>query len=292
VGASGLNRRAVLAAGLALVAAPAFALDDIASADTVLTAPDGREVPVRVTWPRGDKRRLPLLILSHGANGTLNGLTLLQRSLTRARVVIAPRHPDSEENPQLASVDRTKVFGQRVADMKLILDQLPALERLCGVRVDRRRIAAGGHSFGALIAQALGGAQVGAPVQDWRDPRVMRVVAFSPPGRIPNYANAAGWAAMAVPQFVQTGTADVVPMIAPTWEAHLESFGAANVAGSVLWVGEGVDHYFGNRIQRLARVAPDQGAAFRLATDLADSFIAGRRVVAPVGSPTARFTTK
>lgn len=275
MGTRGLNRRAVLAAGLLLAATPAFALDDISSADTVLVAADGREVPMRITWPYTATRPLPLLLLSHGANGTLGGLTLLQRSLTRGRIVIAPRHPDSEDNPQLAIVDRTKVFGQRVADMKLVLDHLAGIERLCAFRVDRSRIAAGGHSFGALIAQALAGARVGVPLRNWRDPRVNRVVAFSPPGPIPGYADAMGWAAVSVPQFVQTGTADVVPMVAPTWEAHLASFDAATVPGTWLWVGNGVDHYFGNRIQRLSRRAPDQAAAFRLATDIADAFLRG-----------------
>lgn len=296
MGARGLNRRTLIGAGvgagLALLATPAFAFDDIASADTVLTAPDGREVPVRITWPRAAAIRLPLLVLSHGANGTLAGLILLQRSLTRGRVVIAPRHPDSEENPQLAQVNRGQVFGQRIADMKLVLDQLAGLERLCRVRVDSCRIAAGGHSFGALIAQALGGAKVGAPAQNWRDARITRVVAFSPPGPIPGYADAAGWSAMAVPQFVQTGTADVVPMMAPQWQAHMASFDAASVRGSALWVGHAVDHYFGNRVQRLSRAAPDQGAAFRRAVDLADAFLRGAPLVAPPDAVTERLTVK
>ncbi len=292
MGARGLNRRTLLAVGLALAATPAIALDDIASADTVLTAPDGRQIPVRMTWPRGSERRLPLLVLSHGANGTLGGLTLLQRSLTRDRVVIAPQHPDSEDNPQLAKVDRAAVFGQRIADMVLVLDQLAGLERLGGFRVDRRRIAAGGHSFGALIAQALAGARVGMPVRNWRDARITRVVAFSPPGPIPNYADAMGWAAVSVPQFIQTGTADVVPMVAPAWEAHMASFEAARAPGTVLWVGRAVDHYFGNRIQRLNRVAPDQGVAFSVAVELAHAFLQGRPVVEKPDFATERFVAK
>ncbi len=287
-----LTRRIMLAATMLLVAAPVWAGDAIRSIDTVLTAPDGRSVPVRITWSNGGARRLPLLVFSHGANGTLDGLMLIQRSLTRGRIVAAPRHPDSEANPDLAKVDRAKVFGQRIADMKLVLDASAGIERLTGKRIERRHIAAGGHSFGALIAQAMGGAKVGAPAQDWRDPRITRVVAFSPPGPIPGYADAAGWAAMAVPQFVQTGTSDVVPMMAPQWQAHMASFDAASVRGSALWVGTGVDHYFGNRIQRLSRVAPDQGAAFARAVDLADAFLRGAPLIAPTDSVTERLTRK
>jgi len=287
-----LIRRVLLTSTMLLVAVPVSARDAIGSVDTIMTAPDGRAVPVRITWPTKGVRRLPLLVLSHGANGTLDGLVLLQRSLTRGRIVAAPRHPDSEANPDLAKVDRGKVFAQRIADMKLVLDGPAEIERLTGKRIDTNRITAGGHSFGALIAQALGGAKVGAPAQDWRDARITRVVAFSPPGLIPGYAESAGWAAMVVPQFVQTGTADVVPMMAPQWQAHMASFEAATVRGSVLWVGTGVDHYFGNRIQRLSRFAPDQGAGFRRATDLADAFLRGAPLVSNSDSVTERLTVK
>lgn len=273
MGAARLTRRGVLAALLGAAACPAFAASTIATADAVLTTPDERAVPVRITWPRTGSKRLPLLVFSHGANGTLDGLIHIQRGLTRGRMVVAPRHPDSEANPVLAKVDRSRLFAQRVADMRLVLDSIPKIEALTKRRVDRADIAAGGHSFGALIAQALGGAEVGGPPASWRDKRVSRVIAFSPPGPIPRYAEAAGWAQMAVPQFVQTGTADIVPSIAPEWTAHMASFEAATTSGSALWVGHGVDHYFGNRIQRLSREAPDQSAAFRLALDLANAFL-------------------
>lgn len=288
--------RAGLAMAMILSATPADAQKPakgaVNSIDTVLTAPDQRQVPVRITWPKEGGRRLPLLLLSHGANGTLDGLAMLQQRLTRGRIVAAPRHPDSEANPDLAKVDRTLVFRQRMADMKLLLDSVPAIERLTGKRVDTAHIAAAGHSFGALIAQALGGARVGAPLQDWRDARIGLVVAFSPPGPIPGYAEPAGWAAMTVKQFVETGTADVVPMMAPQWQAHLASFDAAKVSGSVLWVGHGVDHYFGNRIQRLTRSAPDQSAGFERATDLADAFLRGKTPVAAPDAVTERLIVK
>ena len=285
-----IARRMVFTALLSVIAVPAPAADAIASADAVLTAADGQSVPIRITWPRDAKGRLPLLVLSHGANGTLDGLVLLQRSLARARIVVAVQHPDSESNPNLASVDRMKVFPQRVADMRLAMDSIAMIERLSGKRIDARRIAAGGHSYGALVAQALGGAQVTG--QDWRDARVTRVVAFSPPGPLPGLIAADEWAKMRVPQFVQTGTADVVPPIAPKWEAHLASFEAATIPESALWVGQGVDHYFGNRIQRLARTAPDQGKAFGVAVDLANAFLRAAPLVARPDAVTERLTLK
>jgi len=46
------------------------------------------------------------------------------------------------------------------------------------------------------------------------------------------------------------------------------------VPGSALWVGRGVDHYFGNKVQRLTRVAPDQSLAFVAAMAVASRWIA------------------
>lgn len=284
----GARRLTLLLSLVMLTVAPSTA----GTADTVLTAADGRKVPVRISWPDGGGGRLPLLILSHGANGTLDGLGPLQRGLTRDRIVAAPRHLDSEANPDLAKVDRAQLFGQRVADMTLLLDSLPVIEQLSGRRIDTRKIAAGGHSFGALIAQALGGARVGAPARDRRDARIVRVVAFSPPGPLPGYAEPGGWAAMAVPQLVTTGTADLVPMMAPQWQLHMASFEAATVRGSWLWVGHGVDHYFGNKVQRLTRSAPDQSAGFDRALDLADAFLRGKPLRGGADAVTERLVRK
>jgi predicted dienelactone hydrolase len=114
-------------------------------------------------------------------------------------------------------------------------------------------LVAAGHSYGALVAQALGGARV-----QWggaADPRVSGILAFSPPGPLPGFIDTEGWAAIRVPMFVATGTADVVPPVAPTWEAHRASFDASPVSPRWLWVGDGVDHYFGNRIGRPERPA-------------------------------------
>jgi len=274
-----VRRRELLAGLLALPFAAQATPGGTRSADTVLSAPDGRRVSVRVVWPAAARGPVPLVLLSHGANGTLDGLVHLQTGLARGAIVAAPLHPDSESNPDLAKVDRATLFATRIADMRLVADSIPALEALTGARIDKDRIAAAGHSYGALVAQALGGAEVaspGGPMQAWRDPRVRAVVAFSPPGPVAPFFTREGWAKLAVPQFVQTGTADVLPMIAPQWEAHMASYEAAAVPGSMLWVGVGVDHYFGNRIQRLAREAPDQSAAFAAALDAAGDFIAAR----------------
>jgi predicted dienelactone hydrolase len=291
-----LTRRAAFVA-LALLAGcmSAPSPDRLATADTVLTTPTGRAVKYRVVWPQGATRPLPVLLFSHGANGTLDGLVNLQRGLARGRIVVAPQHVDSEANPDLAKVDRATTFPLRIEDMRLPLEQATKIEALTGARIDMRRIAAGGHSYGALVAQALGGAEVGvqgSSNRTWTDARVTRVLAISPPGPFGTLFTAEGWSKMTAPQFVVTGTEDVVPMIAPKWEAHMVSFDAGTVPGSALWVGRGVDHYFGDKVQRLTRAAPDQSAGFARALDLSDAFLGGRPLRATPDAVTERLTIK
>ena len=278
--ADNLTRRAALGTLAVLTAcATRPASGSIATADAVLTTPEGRAVSYRAAWPRGRRGPLGLVLLSHGANGTLDGLANLIEAFAADRIVAAPLHVDGEGHPQFGKTDRSAVTSLRLADMRLLLDNIGAIERLSATRIDRARIAAAGHSYGGLIAQALGGAEIGMPgepMRSHRDPRVRAVAAFSPPGPIAGYFGRDGWAKLAVPMFVQTGTADVLPMIAPTWEAHAMAYEASAVPGSVLWAGHGVDHYFGNLIQRPTRQAPDQRVHFDAAMAIARAFLDAR----------------
>ncbi len=261
-------------AGAARAAPPPPA--PIAIKDIVLTTSDGRAVPVHLRAP-GRTRRAGLLIFSHGANSNAVKYDALTGAWARAGwVVAAPVHADSPDHPGGGKVPQEDSLRLRLQDMRLLLDSIPALETAAHLRIDPRHIAATGHSYGALVAQVLGGAVVtrpgdGGPVPD---PRIRAVVAFSPPGPIPGYVEASGWAKMTVPQIVVTGDADVLPMIAPAWTAHRVSFDAAHVSPSVLVVGAGVDHYFGNIIGRPERVAPDQRAAFDAAVAASQDFLA------------------
>jgi hypothetical protein len=63
-------------------------------------------------------------------------------------------------------------------------------------------------------------------------------------------------------------------MIAPTWDKHLVSYQASRSPG-VLFVGEGVDHYFGNIIGRPERPAASEAVAqaFTAALELSSDFL-------------------
>jgi predicted dienelactone hydrolase len=249
---------------------------DKAGPQTVmLTAPDGRPMAVRLLHPLCEKgRRYPLLLFSHGANSAPAKYDRLTSGWAeRGYIVAAPLHADSPDHPGGGKVDQARSWSYRIADMRLLMDRSSDLERASGCRAAAGRIAAAGHSYGALVAQALGGARV-ENQPDARDRRIRAVVAFSPPGPIPGYISTSGWEGIAVPMFVQTGTADVLPMVAPTWDKHMASFEASR-APAVLFVGEGVDHYFGNIIGRPERPPAGGGVtrAFAAALDLSTDFL-------------------
>lgn len=272
-----VGRRAVVLA-VVLSACAAVPLDPgprFGIATATLAGPAGRAVEVRLLHPRCERgRRYPLLLLSHGANSAPAKYDRLTAAwAARDYLVAAPLHADSPDHPGGGKIDPARSWAYRIEDMRLPIDSSGELERATGCAIDRARIAATGHSYGALIAQALGGARSeNAPPA--RDPRVRAVIAFSPPGPIAGYITPRGWSATAVPMLVQTGTADVLPMIAPRWEAHRASFDAATAVPRVLFVGEGVDHYFGNIIGRPERTEPPAAAAFDEAAALSTRFLA------------------
>lgn len=246
------------------------------TAELSLPAPDGRSILVRVAFVSGGTDALPLLLFSHGANS--NAAKYDRATLAwaaRGFVVAAPLHVDSPDHAGGGKVDPARGLALRLVDMAQIVDRVDAIEAATGRRIDRSRIIAAGHSYGALVAQVLGGARMAnAPAGDAaRDRRIVGIVALSPPGPIASYIEAAGWSRIAVPMFVQTGTNDVLPGIAPTWQAHTASFDAATTSPRILFVGRGVDHYFGNIIGRPERVAPDQSAAFDCAIAASSAFI-------------------
>ena len=250
----------MIAGGVAagLIGAGAFAAQD---ATFVLA--DGREVPVRRWQPPGTPRGF--IPFSHGANSSGAKYDRLCSALAAAGfVVAAPTHADSPDHPGGGKIPREQGIPLRLADMRGLIAQAVAA---------KLPVIAAGHSYGALIAQMLGGAGGAA------DDAVKAVIAWSPPGPFPPAITADTWKTMARPQLVVTGTADTLPMMAPTWDVHRVSHDVAPGPG-VLFVGAGVDHYFGNIICRPERSEPAQEAQFAdaLAVTLgfADAVLAGR----------------
>lgn len=274
-----LARRALLLAGLGGLAAPALARRLPPAGLPPLPPEIGVEdlglegVAIRLWRPANPGPQSRALLFSHGANAEARKYDELTSAwAAEGHVVAAVTHREPAQGGQPDMAAARAGWQRRLADMRVAARHLAAV-------APGRELVAAGHSYGALVAQALGGAEVlwegdGGPLPM---PGVARVVAFSPPGPLPGFIDAAGWARLAVPMFVQTGTADVVPPVAPSWEAHLASFEAATVSPRWLWVGRGVDHYFGNMIGRPERARDEaQAALFQAAVAASLAFIEGR----------------
>jgi len=199
----------------------------------IITSEKGRKISVRVLTPDGCTA-CPLIIFSHGANAAYDRYDALLLPFARAGYrVAAPNHTDSEEHPDRADFSPPDWLPTRLEDYDVIASKYETNYRI-----------AAGHSFGGLIAQIAGGAEIASaatPVDPAYRPNA--VLAYSPPGPIPNYIEPHGWSKISVPILVTTGTKDIVPMMAEQWELHLVSFESAPPILSFALIYENMDHY-------------------------------------------------
>ena len=151
-----------------------------------------RPVPVRLYWPAADGP-VPLVVFSHGIGGSRRGYSYLGEYFASQGVAsLHLQHVGSDRSLWLgnpfALVGRLQAAAQerealdRVRDLSYALDQL-LLHRDFGPRIDRSRIAAAGHSYGANTVMLATGARVerdGRTI-DLRDPRIRAAVLLSAP---------------------------------------------------------------------------------------------------------------
>jgi len=252
-----------------------------------LRAPLRQTLPVTVILPSKKRSALPIILFSTGAFSSPEKYTaLLNAWAQHGYGVLAPLHVDSEAWTGTKPADQRAGLAWRMNDLRVVVDSLDQLEAATGADFDEARVAATGHSFGALVAQILGGAQVGPVGGDigaLPAVPISAIIAISPPGSIPNYIDASGWANMQAPQFLTTGDKDVVPMMAPEWQAHLAGH-QAHPGPSWALAQAGVDHYFGNVIGRTEYPGPPAQAQFKeMVTQsliFLDAFLAGNRQAA------------
>jgi predicted dienelactone hydrolase len=151
-----------------------------------------RPVPVRLYWPEADGP-VPLVVFSHGIGGSRRGYSYLGEYFASQGVAsLHLQHVGSDRSLWLgnpfALVGRLQAAAQerealeRVRDLSYALDQL-LVHQDFGPRIDRARIAAAGHSYGANTVMLAAGASVerdGRRIQV-RDPRVRAAVLLSAP---------------------------------------------------------------------------------------------------------------
>lgn len=242
------------AASLAATRLGAMASPPTAERQFTLAGPDGREIRISEWKPRGQAK--VVILFSHGAGSAPRFYDALFGPWVGAGFhILAPLHVDSTEHPRTKDFPGLASWKARIEDMRTL-----------STHVGQRPWIAAGHSYGGLTALTLGGAAAVVPEGlrgPLADPNARAVVAFSPPAPIPVLCTAEGYAKLAVPALIQTGTKDIVPGITTTdgegWRGHLVPYEAAapgnNRYGLVL---EGVDHYFGGAICRYDLPGPKQ----------------------------------
>ncbi|TGN50848.1 dienelactone hydrolase [Paracoccus liaowanqingii] len=155
-----------------------------------LAMPDRTGLELRLTVPvAGDA--LPIVLLSHGF-GPSNYIPskdgyapLSQFWAERGMAVIQPTHASSRVAGLAPDHPGAPFFWrERVAEMRAILDHLIEVERQAPAvadRLDHRRIAVVGHSFGGHTCSLLLGARLLG--EDLSDPRIGAGVLLTSPGR-------------------------------------------------------------------------------------------------------------
>lgn len=208
----------------------------------------------------------PLVAFSHGAYSAPERYAdLLQAIAASGFVVVAPLHIDSEllTNGQ-EPPSHFETWSTRKADLRLVPEAVRIIEAaLAGVKitaVDDGYLVAG-HSYGAFIAQVLAGA-TGMGEDANMDRRIDGIIAFSPPGPLPDFIADDAWDGLSAPQLVVTGTADILPGFLDEWELHTLPHQRAESGQQWLWVGKDVDHYFGKLIGHLSNDISPQKEQF------------------------------
>lgn len=203
-------------------AEPAFRVIDFDWADTLRS----RAVPARLYWPTniGPGSRVPLVVFSHGMGGSRRGYSYLGRYwAARGIASLHVQHTGSDSalwvgNP-LTVVDRLQRAAHESEAVARVWDLRFALDRVLlggigpyGAQIDRRRIVAAGHSYGANTALLAVGARVMRDGQwvEARDPRFAAAIVISAPPFYGETDLAPVLSKITVPTLHVTATNDVI----------------------------------------------------------------------------------
>lgn len=151
-----------------------------------------RAVPARLYWPSG-AQPVGLVVFSHGIGGSRRGYSYLGEYFASHGVAsLHVQHVGSDRSlwsgsvftlvGRLQDAAQEREAVERVRDLRFALDEL--LDRSSyGARVDRARIAAAGHSYGANTVMLAAGARIerDGRILELKDPRIRAAVLLSAP---------------------------------------------------------------------------------------------------------------
>jgi predicted dienelactone hydrolase len=216
-----------------------------------------RDIPVRLTMPEGARTPVPLVLFSHGLGGSIekSGTMYAQAWSKAGLAVLQLQHAGSDSAVLgdggvrgLMRAATPKQLAERVADKQFVAGLAgtrQALGNCSFASLDPQRLAATGHSFGAITVQALAGQRFPRGGADkLADPRFKAFIAFSPspPRNDPSRAPEA-FAQISRPFFSVTGSEDgspIPPKMEP--EARTAPYAAMPPGGKALVVFAGANH--------------------------------------------------
>lgn len=198
---------------------------------TLHDAARNKDVYMRIFIPQGAER-VPVIVHSHGAGDSKDSPSgLFQHWCSHGYVCIVPSHARADEPKGSFRMKRfihefqgivkegPAYFGDRVADLKLIMDHLDTLEadvpELRG-RMDKSRIGISGHSLGTYTVLAMGGATMyddqGKAI-DYSDKRPRAVLGLSGPALGACGLSEKSYTTFNRPLMVMSGTMDPGPVL-------------------------------------------------------------------------------
>jgi predicted dienelactone hydrolase len=213
---------------------------------TVRDEERGKDVVFTVEYPTRPGS-YPLILFSHGFGATRQAYVgLSSHWASQGYVVIKPAHADSGrlELGKIAEDWKNQTqtdWRNRVRDMTVIIDKLDRIEEsypeLKG-KIDRSKIGAAGHSYGAFTAMLLGGAR--ARGTSYADRRVKAIVAMSPQGPSETLGlTEESWKDVTVPALFMTGTNDrgIAESETPEWRRRAYELSPAGDKWLVVFEG-------------------------------------------------------
>ncbi|MFG5121281.1 alpha/beta hydrolase family protein [Methylorubrum sp. POS3] len=218
-----------------------------------------RAVPARLYWPAASdtKGPVPLIVFSHGLGGSRKGYSYLGEGWSgRGTASLHIQHVGSDQtlwqgNPLLlldrldGAADESEAI-ERTRDVSFGLDRLLDRDNPFHRAIDRKRIVAAGHSYGANTTLVLTGAQVirkGKPLGH-RDPRFTASIVISAPPFYGETDLAAVLASVDVPTLHVTTTEDTIriPGRYSPVQDRINVFNAVPTAQKALVVFQGGPH--------------------------------------------------
>jgi dienelactone hydrolase len=239
-----------------------------------------RNLILRISYPTSTGV-FPLIVFFHGALCSGDGYAALaDHWASHGYVVILPSHPESGRPGSVDPDQQNKIFLEQVADMSSVLDSLDAIEiQIEPLRhaIDPTRVAAAGHSMGALIATIVSGLATldsdGGRLS-LRDDRFDVAVLLSGPGPLP-LTPEDGWESVTLPTLVTTGTRDHANRggEGATWEWRLGAFNLTPPGDKFGLVIEQADHFLGGMIcTERGEGSPDR-EAFAIVKSVSTAFL-------------------